>query len=279
VADVGWLVASAVLLPLFPLHGVYTSLTARLPAGAAVMLLVGLPALGFDAAFAVVPRLPPPVQSLVTACALLGAAYGSIKALVQARVTGLISYGGLALLSILWWYAAGGQPGAQTAFLYLAAATLVTAGVRLAWWSMETRYGGIILGQVGGLSRTMPRFAFLLALLVMAATGLPPFGLFSAYMQMLLAMASAGPAMAAAVLSAWLLGSWYWLSLLQRMLFGEPRWDVPYEDVRGAEMAALVVVIVSLLVIGLAPLFGPNGPGSSPSVASHQADRDVEGRL
>ena len=40
--------------------------------------------------------------------------------------------------------------------------------------------------RIGGLARPMPRFAILMALLTMAAVGLPPFGFFSGYVGILL---------------------------------------------------------------------------------------------
>jgi NADH-quinone oxidoreductase subunit M len=113
------------------------------------------------------------------------------------------------------------------------------------------------IGRIGGLARPMPRFATVLSLLVMAAMGLPPFGLFSGYMEMLLnpsitlSIAMSGDLVV--ILLAWLAASWYLFRLMQRLLFGPHRLDIPYEDIRPTEVASLLVVLLILLALGIAP--------------------------
>jgi NADH-quinone oxidoreductase subunit M len=134
---------------------------------------------------------------------------------------------------------------------------LVTGGLLLAWHAVRARYGDLTLDRIGGLARPMPRFATLLALLVMAAVGLPPFGLFSGYLAMLLdpsITASIGNSVGLTIiLLAWFTASWYLYKLMQRLLFGPHRQDLPYEDLRPVEVAPLLIVLVLLLALGVAP--------------------------
>jgi NADH-quinone oxidoreductase subunit M len=92
----------------------------------------------------------------------------------------------------------------------------------------------------------------LLSSLVMAAVGLPPFGLFFGFMDMALhsnVTALSGDLLI--VLLAWFGASWYLFKLLQRLLFGPPRSDLIYRDLGGVEIASLVLVLGALIGVGV----------------------------
>ena len=82
----------------------------------------------------------------------------------------------------------------------------------------------------------MPRFATVFSLLVMAAVGLPPFGLFSAYVAMLLRASATISWGLMVILFTWFLASWYLFRMMQRLLFGPHRSDVRYKDLRTGEL-------------------------------------------
>jgi NADH-quinone oxidoreductase subunit M len=203
------------------------------------------------------PGLPAELLNGVRLLALFGALYGSIKALAQVRATRVLAYGGLAFYSILWWHVAVAGSVTPQATIYISAVALVTGGLRLAWHAVQTRYGDLAPDRIGGLARPMPRFATLLALLVMAAVGLPPFGLFSGYIAMLfdpsITMSIGSSVGLTIILLTWFTASWYLYTLMQRLLFGPHRQDLPYEDLRPAEVAPLVIVLLLLLALGVAP--------------------------
>ncbi len=247
----------ALTLPLFPLHGLYVLALTRMPGYASVSLALLLPMAGLYGLAGLLPGLPAELLNGVRLLALFGALYGSIKALAQVRVTRVLAYGGLVFYSILWWYLAVAGSVTPQATIYASAVALVTGGLLLAWHAVRARYGDLTLDRIGGLARPMPRFATLLALLVMAAVGLPPFGLFSGYLAMLLdpsITASIGSSVGLTIiLLAWFTASWYLYRLMQRLLFGPHRQDLPYEDLRPVEVAPLLIVLVLLLALGVAP--------------------------
>ncbi len=247
------LVAVALMLPLFPLHGIYVAVLTRLPGSAAMGLAVLLPTVGLYGLTGLLPAMPPDLLGGVSVLALFGAVYGSLKALVQVRVAHLLAYGSLALWSILWWYLAVTGTSTPQAAVYAGAVALVTGGLFLAWHRVQARYGDLDLTRIGGLARPMPRFATLLSLLVMAAVGLPPFGLFSGYVAMLLDPSIAASWGLVVVLFTWFAASWYGFRMMQRLLFGPHRADIPYEDLRAAEVASLLIVLVIVLVLGIVP--------------------------
>jgi NADH-quinone oxidoreductase subunit M len=90
--------------------------------------------------------------------------------------------------------------------------------------------------------------------------GLPPFGVFAGFMGLLLSSTAAFSTGIIVLVSAWLASSWYILDLVQRLLFGTRRSDLRYADLLQTELVSLVIVILTLLALGVAPisLFGPD---------------------
>lgn len=245
-ASLGLSLLAALCLPLFPFHGLYTAALTRAPRVMAVALAVLLPVVGIF----LMPQIPPEFLPAVGALAAFGALWGSVKALMQIRVLHLLSYAGLAFYSILWWHIAKEGKLTPPSILYAWAATLVIGGLVLGWDRIRIRHGDLDLNRIGGLLKPMPRFALCMALLIMAAVGLPPFGLFFGYLGILLSP-STGLSFGfglIAIIAAWFAASWYLFKFMQRLLFGTHREDLRYEDLRPAEIAAFAVVILLLIV-------------------------------
>jgi len=262
---IGLLVLAALTVPLFPFHGLYLAALTRVPGYLPVALALLLPVAGWFALSALASDVPPELWQPIGVLALIGAVYGSIKALAQFRVRRLIAYAGLVFYSLLWWHLAASVGNTPHATVYALASLLVTGGLLLAWHMVQARYGNLDMDRIGGLARTMPRFALLLSLLIMAAVGLPPFGLFFGFIGMALhsgVTALSGDLLI--VLLAWFGASWYLFKLLQRLLFGPPRTDLIYDDLGGAEIASLVIILAALIglgVWGLSPNIQPNANG------------------
>ncbi len=241
---------TALVLPLFPFHGVYVAALTRLPRPWPIVSSMIAPIAGVCGLLFLVPSLPPELLRGVGVLALCGALYASMKALVQVSVPHVLAYGSLAFYSILWWHIAGAGSVTPPAVVYAGAAVLVTGGLLLAWDRLRSRYGDLDLNRIGGLAHPMPRLALCVALLVMAAVGLPPFGLFSGYLGMLLGSPATMSMGLVVILLTWLAASWYFFKLMQRLLFGSHRTDLRYEDLRPAEIAPFVVVLLLLLTLG-----------------------------
>ena len=252
-ANITLFFVAALMIPLFPLHGVYVAALTRLPGYLPMCLAILLPTVGLYGLMGLLPEMPAEFLKGVSVLALFGALYGSLKALVQFRVTRLLAYASLAFFSILWWYLAVTGTSTPQAAVYTSAVALVIGGLFLAWHRVQVRYGDLDLNQIGGLARPMPRFAILLSLLVMAAVGLPPFGLFSGYMAILLHPSIVISWDLMVILLTWLAASWYLFRLMQRLLFGPHRSDIRYEDLRPTEVAPLLIVLLILLALGITP--------------------------
>ncbi len=239
---------SALLLPLFPFHGLYVTVLTKAPRTLVTALSVLLPMLGLCAMFWSLPEIPKEFLPAISVLATVGALWGSIKALLQIRVSHILSYGGVALYSILWWHVAQSGKITSDAFLYAWTVTLVWGGLFLAWDRVRVRYGDLNLNRIGGLFQPMPHFAVCMGLLVMAALGLPPFGLFFGYLGILLSPSTGISFGLAVIIVTWFAACWYLFKLMQQLLFGPHRKDLRYEDLRPAEIAAFVLVIFVLVI-------------------------------
>lgn len=245
------LVGVGLLLPLFPLHSFYVATLTKLPRAGVFVLSAGLPLAGVFG-LTMLPAIPDSLRPVVSALALIGAIYASLKAVAQKSVPHLIAYAGLAFYSILWWQVASVGSVTQEAVIYTIAVVLVIGGIRLAWDRLQVRYGDLPMNRIGGLARPMPKFGLCLALLVMAAVGLPPFGLVFSFIGLMLGspVVTAGTFV---VLLTWFGASWYLFKLMQRLLFGPHREDLRYGDLEPAEIAAFAGVLVLLIVLSVMP--------------------------
>jgi NADH:ubiquinone oxidoreductase subunit 5 (subunit L)/multisubunit Na+/H+ antiporter MnhA subunit len=252
-ARIVWLFVAALLLPLFPLHGLYVVGLTRSSGPASTVLALLLPMAGLFALAQTSAGVPVETLRALGALAVCGALYGSLKALAEVRVADLMAYASLAFYSALWWNFAviGKMPIASIA--YVVAVALLTAGVIAAWQRLQRRYGNLTLDRMHGLARPMPRFAAVFAVLVMAFVGLPPFGLFFSHIQMLLQPEMAILPGLVVIVLTWLLASWYLFRMMQRLLFGPHRVDLRYHDLRTRELGYFIALLVLLAALGVAP--------------------------
>ncbi len=244
----------ALLLPLFPLHGVYVTALTQAPRMLAIVLCFSLPVLGVCGITWLLPEIPKGFLPAISVLAIVGALWGSVKALLQVRVTYLLSYGGLALYSLVWWHIAQAGKVTSNTLLFAIALTLVWNGLFLAWDRVRIRYGNLDLNQIGGLFKPMPRFSICMGLLIMAAVGLPPFSLFFGFLGILLSPSTGISFGSMVVIATWFAACWYLFKLMQRLLFGPHRSDLKYEDLRPIEFTAFIFLTALLLCTsGISP--------------------------
>jgi NADH-quinone oxidoreductase subunit L len=245
--------AVALMLPLFPLHGLYVAAVIRSPGYLAIGLTFLMPALGLYGMTELLSGVPAEFLPGIRLLALFGALYGSLKALAEPRVMPLWAYTGVAFYSIFWWHAAGIGTVSTQGIVFAAAVILITGGLLLATSYLQRRFGAKAVDRIGGLARPMPRLAIVMALLTMAAVGLPPFGLFSGYVGILLSPPVDISWELIIIASTQFAASFYLFKRMQRSLFGPHRVDILYEDLRSGESVALWIVLLVLVILGLVP--------------------------
>lgn len=258
VSVVAFALACATALPLAPFHKGYVAALTRLPGNLPAFLALLFPVMGFHGLIAVLPQFPDVLSNMVKWLALVGMLYASLKALTQFRAASVIAYGGLAFLSMLWWYLSTAGSSAPQIVVYLSAVSLAGSGLLLAWFMLRARYGEMGLRALSGLAQPMPRFAIVVSLLALAGLGLPPFGVFSGFMGLLLAPSFTWTSGLLVVVLTWLSASWYLFELVQGLLFGRRQTERRHEDLRDPELTSLVIVLALLVALGVLPsrLFG-----------------------
>lgn len=55
------------------------------------------------------------------------------------------------------------------------------------------------------------------------------------------------------ILLTWFIASWYLFRMMQRLLFGPPRDDLIYEDLRAGEAFPFVALLLVVMLVGIAP--------------------------
>jgi NADH-quinone oxidoreductase subunit M len=252
-ATLALLMTCATLLPLLPLHSGFIGALIHLPANLPAFVAVLLPALGFHTLLHLLPALSGTILQTLMILAVAGAFYGSLGAIAQSRILPRLVYGGLALLSISWWYVAGTGAAPIYSEIYLNAVSLAISGLLLARYAIRARYGDMDTKALSGLAYPMPRFSTLFALLALAALGMPPFGVFAGFMGMLLHPVFVPSVSFAFIMLIWLSASWYLLDVVQQLVFGRQRTDLYYQDLCWNELFSLMTVVVLLVALGTLP--------------------------
>ncbi|MFQ5597237.1 MAG: hypothetical protein ACE5GK_04225 [Nitrospiria bacterium] len=259
------------LLPLFPFHGMYFILLQKLPGTLSAFLALFLPVLGLSGLLPILADLPFSIDFMLRGCAVLGVLSGAVRSLVQNRIPARLSQIALVFWSILWWYILGAEGEMLPAVVFLCAAGLTLCGLWLSWQGLKFRHGDLCVDQFGGLASAMPRFSVLFSLLIAAAMGLPFFGVFSGFVEMVFSHSKNFSLGLIPILLAWFFASLTLPSLMEKTLFGpiKPNWI--YRDFEGREIFALTFVVIVLIGIGIAPyrLFGL---GNLPELANPLSD-------
>ncbi len=252
-----------VMMPLFPLHGGYVSILSGLPLSLSAFLSLLLPLMGLygifsmsiSEVFVVNKDSSAATSNLLVVFATAGALYGSLKAVIQKKTPEFAAYAGLALYSILWLGLALNVLGSTSMFVYAVSIGMVTAGVLLIWRVVTVRYGDVrldtLITRIGGLSKPMPIFGVLVFFIAWAAVGLPPFGLFAGFIEVLMGMSAKLSWHTFVVLFTWLMASWYFIMFLQKVLFGPKKLSFEYKRLKYNEGISLVIVLIILLMLGV----------------------------
>lgn len=248
------LLVSAVLLPLLPLQTGYVTAVTRLPGSLPSFMVFLLPVLGLNNLANVITEVPDDMAYSISILALLSVVFGTAKAIVQSRVPLILAYSSFAFFAILWWFLASSQTVTPQNVIYLVSVAFVTTGLMLSWQVICSRYGDDVdMRAVQGLAWTMPQFAVLLTLVALAAMGMPPFGVFAGFVGTLLTTTLATYIPLIFILIAWLSASWYIMSMVQKVLFGQKPLEIRRIELHRSEFASLLIVVLISVALGVLP--------------------------
>jgi NADH-quinone oxidoreductase subunit M len=266
----------AIKVPLFPLHTWLPLAHVQAPAAGSVILaglLLKIGTYGFlRFSLPMLPTATVTCMPWILGLSVAGILYGGLVALAQRDIKRLVAYSSVSHLGfcMLGIFALNG-PGVQGGTLQMINHGLATGGLFALVGMLYERYHTRQMDDLGGLARRLPVMAFFLMVLSLSSIGLPGLGGFVGEFLVLLGMfqrAWVAPLDALGVglrvlsvlaLLGVVLGAWYMLRLVERVLFGpvkEPPTDHgPVRDLCAREIWALAPLAALLLWIGIQPGF------------------------
>jgi NADH-quinone oxidoreductase subunit M len=228
IASLGFLIAFAVKVPIFPLHGWLVDAVSEAPT-AAVMVLAGKTALYsiLRFSFSIFPEQTHRVAPLMIALAAIGIVYGGLLALVQHDLKKLAAYSTLGQLSFIalgiFSFTVSGLDGGIYQILN---ESLAGAAFFMLLGLLYERYSTYDMRLYGGLAQKLPWMATMFVLVSLSIVGLPmlnsfvgEFLILSGSMQSNIAHHHLWTAIAA---TGVILSAAYMLRMIQRVFYCEP---------------------------------------------------------
>jgi NADH-quinone oxidoreductase subunit M len=263
-ASLAFLLAFAVKVPVFPLHGWLSDAVFEAPT-AAVMVLAGKTGLYsiLRFSFGIFPAESHRIAPLLIALASIGIVYGALLALVQNNLRRLAAYSTLGHLSFIvlgiFTFTIAGLGGG---IYHILNESLAGACLFMLLGLLYERYGTDDMRQLGGLAARLPWVATMFVLTALAAIGLPmlsgfvgEFLILSGSMQSMYAHHRLWTAFAALGV---IFSAAYMLTMIQRVFYGDlgpkPRSTAGW-DLDAREHLALWPMVALFLAMGVASPF------------------------
>ncbi len=270
----GFFVAFAVKVPLFPVHTWLPDAHVEAPTAGSVLLAGVLLKMGTYGMLrfnvGLFPQQARQNAPWIAVLALIGIVYGALVAMVQPNMKKLIAYSSISHLGFvvlgIFSFIASGLDGAE--FVMLAHGVSTGALFMLAGILYERRHTYEI-SEFGGLATPMPIYAAIFLFIVLSSVGLPLLNGFIGEFLVLSGafMAKAWWGILGATGVIWSAG--YLLWMYQRVFYGklthEANMRLP--DLSGREKAALWPAAVAALAMGVMPLIWLNGIDPAAQVA------------
>ncbi|MCX7790735.1 MAG: proton-conducting transporter membrane subunit, partial [Chloroflexaceae bacterium] len=199
--------------------------------------------------------------SLVAFLALLTVVVGNLAALPQTNAKRLlawssVAHAGFVLLALVAW--AAPQPfdrdqGAAALLYYVVVYTLTNLGAFGALAAINLLVGGDEIADLNGLARRNLGLATLFTLCILSLAGIPPLaGFFAKFYVFMAAWQGGARWLVVVAVITTLISLYYYLRLLRAMFIAPPPSETPL-PAPPAIMAAVVVAVVPLIVVGLFP--------------------------
>lgn len=276
-----FLAAFAVKIPMWPVHTWLPDAHVEAPTGgsvilAAIMLKIG----GYGMLrfmLPIVPQASAVIAPYVIGFSLVAIVYISLVAIVQTDMKKLIAYSsvahmGFVTLGIFTAFASLGsssgavaaEMGLQGAYVQMISHGFISGALFLCVGVMYDRVHSRLVQDYGGVVNTMPKFAALFMLFILANCGLPGTSGFVGEFLVIVASFNAHWVYALLAATTLVFGAAYSLWLYKRVVFGKvANTNVAnMQDINLREMIVLGILAVMVLALGLypAPLTGVTQP-------------------
>ena len=254
----GFFVAFAVKLPLFPLHSWLPDAHTQAPTAGSILLAgLLLKTGGYGLIRFAVPLFPEAAAALagpIAVVGVIGILYGALLAYGQTDMKRLIAYTsvshmGFVVLGVASWRLVA----VQGAVFQMLAHGLATGALFAIAGMIHERFHTREFDELGGLWSRLPRLSAFAMLFVLASVGVPGMGNFIGEFLTLLGSYPAAPGLVALAIVGIVLGTVAMLELMQRVFQGTSRSDAAVADISLRETVILGALAILIVVLGLNP--------------------------
>jgi NADH-quinone oxidoreductase subunit M len=262
--SLAFLIAFAVKVPIFPLHGWLSDAISEAPT-AAVMVLAGK--LGLYSilrfSFGIFPEQSRHIAPLLIALGAIGIVYGALNALVQDDLKKLAAFSTLSHVSFIalgiFTFTVAGLDGGTFQILN---ESLIGAALFILLGLLYERYGTYDMRDYGGLAARHPWMVTMFVVTSLAAVGLPMMngfvGEFLILTGTMLSVASHHVAWTVVATTGVIFSASYMLWMIQRIFYGKLGYRPEEVQIQGGDLSArehltLWPLAALFLVMGLAP--------------------------
>ncbi len=258
--SLAFLLAFAVKVPVFPLHGWLRDSLSEAPT-AVMMILAGKLGLYSLLRFHVelFPTEAAHVAALMVVLAAIGVLYGALMALVQTDLKRLAAYATLSAVSFvvlgIYAFTIASMDGAAYQILnesISASALFMLLGI------LYERYGTFDMARLGGVAAKLPHLATLFVITTLALIGLPSLGNFVGEFLILSGSFQTHARIASVATVGVILSAAYMLWMVQRVFYGTPAPGgamLTGVDVNWREGAAVWPTVALMVLLGVASVF------------------------
>jgi NADH-quinone oxidoreductase subunit M len=257
----GFFVAFAVKVPLFPVHTWLPDAHVEAPTAGSVLLAGVLLKMGTYGMLRFNLGLFPDQAHRnalwIAVLALIGIIYGALVAMVQPNMKKLIAYSSVSHLGFvvlgIFSFTTAGLNGAMFVML---AHGVATGGLFMLAGILYERRHTYEISEFGGLATPMPKYATFFLFIVLASVGLPLLNGFIGEFLVLSGAFQANPWYGILGATGVIWSACYLLWMYQRVFFGKVTHDVnlTMPDLNSREQFALWPAAVMALVMGVFPL-------------------------
>ena len=257
----GFFIAFAVKVPLFPLHTWLPDAHVEAPTAGSVLLAGVLLKMGTYGLLrfnlGLFPEQARRNAPWIMILALIGIIYGALVSLVQPNLKKLIAYSSVSHLGFvvlgIFSFTTAGLNGAVFVML---AHGVATGGLFMLAGILYERRHTYAISDFGGLATPMPKYAAFFLVTVLASVGLPLLNGFIGEFLVLSGAFQARPIYGILAATGVIWSAGYLLWMYQRVFYGQVTHEVNRTllDINLREKTALAPIAVAALLMGVAPL-------------------------
>jgi NADH-quinone oxidoreductase subunit M len=254
----GFFIAFVVKLPSFPFHTWLPDAHTQAPtAGSVILAGILLKTGAYGLIRFTVPLFPNAALEFAPIAMTLGVAgiiYGAVMAFSQSDFKRLVAYSsvshmGFVLLGVFAWNALA----LQGAVMQMIAHGFSTAALFMIAGALQQRLQTRDMNKMGGLWHHMPRMGAVALFFALASLGLPGLGNFVAEFLVLVGLFAVSPWTTAVAALGLITAAIYSLIMMQKAFYGQPSSEFEVDDFAILDMAAMGVMIIALIGLGLYP--------------------------